>query len=229
MFYDETRAISACEDEPSLIFEALKEGHIELVDKVLSKRKFNINVTDEQGNNILTRLLKKGCYEVVLRHMKNKKWDVNHQNNEGNTFAHILATINYVSVIEIIKELKKNKNFMPNIKNNINETMLDVSINDQYIYTTAKILEDKRFNNIDIFSFKNLYETYIKTKKYGKYTKIDNLEIIIDGLHKKQLVPRMERLINELKSNLDIIKKEVINNSMDELDSIVLSVLRESN
>ena len=37
---------------------------------------------------------------------------------------------------------KKNKDFLPNIKNNKGETILDKSINDNYIYTTVKILED---------------------------------------------------------------------------------------
>jgi hypothetical protein len=67
---------------------------------------------------------------------------------------------------------------MPNIKNNKGETILDKSINDRYIYTTVKILEDKRFNNIDIVSFKNLYETYIETDKYGSYAKINSEGVI---------------------------------------------------
>ena len=102
------------------------------------------------------RLLKRGQYELVLKHMKNKKLNINHQNYDGDTFAHILVSINYVNVLEIIKALVKNKEFLPNIKNNMGETILDKSINDNYIYTTVKILEDKRFNNIDIVSFKNL-------------------------------------------------------------------------
>ena len=49
--------------------------------------------------------------------MKKKEWDVNHQNLDGNTFAHYLVSINYVAVLDIIKQLRKNKNFLPNIKN----------------------------------------------------------------------------------------------------------------
>ncbi len=229
MFYDETKTMNACDDEPSLIFELLKEEHINLIDKILSRKTFNINVVDEAGNNILTRLLKKGHYEIVLKYMKNKAWNVNIQNNDGDTFAHILATINYVYVIDIIKELKKNKSFMPNIKNNRNETMLDKSINDKYIYTAAKILEDKRFNNIDIFSFKNLYDTYIKTNRYGAYTKITNLQTIIETLEYKSLVPRMEKLIQELKNSFDIIKEEFIQNKTNELDNIITTMIIEGN
>ena len=70
MFYDEERAIMACEEEPSLVFDLIREEHFETVDKLLSKHKIDINVCDENGNDILVRLLKKGQYELVLKHMK---------------------------------------------------------------------------------------------------------------------------------------------------------------
>ena len=212
MFYDETKTIIACSEDPSLIFELIKEGHFELVDKLLTTNKVDINTCDENGNNVLMRLLKKGQYDLVLKHMKNKNLDINHQNYEGDTFAHLLVSINYVNIVEIIKTLAKNKNFMPNIKNNKGETILDKSINDDYIYTTVKILEDKRFNNIDIVSFKHLYETYIETNKYGKYTKLTNLEIILDNLADKTLLPTMEKLIRIIKENFEYIKERLINN-----------------
>ena len=227
MFYDEAKAIKACEEEPSLIFELIREEHYELVDFLLTKGKVDINTCDELGNNVLVRLLKKGQYDLVLKHMKNKKWDINHQNNGGDTFAHILVVYNYVNVLEIINELKKNKNFIPNIKNCKGETILDKSINDNYIYTTIKILEDKRFNNIDIVSFKNLYDTYIKTNNYGKYTKLTNLQIILDNLEDKSLLPNMEKLVNTVKEKFDVIKEEVINNKTDELDNIINRVIKE--
>ena len=82
MFYDEDKAMLACEEDPSLIFEMIKEEHFETVDKLLSKHKININVCDESGNDILVRLLKKGQYDLVLKHMKNKDWDINHQKRQ---------------------------------------------------------------------------------------------------------------------------------------------------
>ncbi len=230
MFYDEERALLACEEDPSLVFQLIREGHFEAVDKLLSKHKIDINVCDENGNDILVRLLKKGQYELVLKHMKNKDWDVNHQNHDGNTFAHILVLINYINVLEIIKQLKKNKKFLPNIKNNKGETILDRSINGNYIYTTVKILEDRRFNSIDIASFKKIYDTYIKTNKYGKYTKMTNLEIIMDSLDGKDLVPRMEKLVGYFNQDYDYIKDEIINdNKTNKMDGIINKVLRESN
>lgn len=226
MFYDETKTMIACSEDPSLIFELIKEEHYEFVDKLLTQKKVDINTCDEHGNNVLMRLLKKGQYDIVLKHMKNKSLDINHQNYDGNTFAHLLVSINYVNILEIIKALAKNKSFMPNIKNNKGETILDKSINDNYIYTTVKILEDKRFNNIDIVSFKHLYETYIETNKYGKYTKINNLEVILDSLEDKNLLPTMEKLIRIIKENFEYIKERLINNKRTGINDIINDVIQ---
>lgn len=230
MFYDVDKTMRAVEEEPSLIFELIKEGHIDLVDKLLKRKKVDINTCDDAGNSVLVRLLRHGDYDVVLNHMGNKDWDVNHQNLDGNTFAHYLVSINYVNVMEIIKKLTRNKDFLPNIKNNKGETILDKSINDNYIYTTVKILEDSRFDNIDVVSFKNLYDTYIKSNRYGKYSKINNLEVILDSLTDKDLLPRMKKLIGFIQNNFDKIKEEVLTSQKSVyMDSIINRVLKEDN
>ena len=230
MFYDVDQAMRAVEEEPSLIFELIKEGHIDLVDRLLKRKKVEINTCHDAGNSVLVRLLRHGDYDVVLNHMGNKDWDVNHQNLDGNTFAHYLVSINYVNVMEIIKKLTKNKDFLPNIKNNKGETILDKSINDNYIYTTVKILEDSRFDNIDVVSFKNLYDTYIKSNRYGKYSKINNLEVILDSLTDKNLLPRMKKLVSFIQNNFDKIKEEVLTSQKSVyMDSIINRVLKEDN
>ena len=230
MFYNETKTMELVGEDPSLVFELIKEGHIEFVDMLLKKKIVDINTCDDAGNNILVRLLKCGAYDVVLNHMGNGDWDVNHQNLDGNTFAHVLVSINYVNVIDIIKKLRKNKEFLPNIKNNKGETILDKSINDNYIYTTVKILEDSRFNNIDVVSFKHLYDTYVKSNKYGKYSKLTNLEIIVNSLTDKKLLPRMEKIIEFIKSNFELIKEEVLNSEKStRIDEVIRNVLQESN
>lgn len=229
MFYDEEQAKKACEEDPYLIFELIKEGHFELVDKILSTKKISINILDQAGNDVITRLLKAKEYNLVLKYMKNKEWDINHQNIDGNTFAHYLVSINYVYVVDIIKALKRNKKFVPNIKNKNGETILDKSINENYIYTTLKILEDNRFNMIDVISFKKIYETYIKSSYYGKYSKVNNLVIIVDSLDKRQgLLPTMKNLINEIKENMDIIKKEIMKNKSKYLECMINDVLVEA-
>lgn len=229
MFYNETKTMDLVSEDPSLVFELIKEGHIEFVDMLLKKKIVDINTCDEAGNSILVRLLKCGAYDIVLYHMSNKDWDVNHQNLDGNTFAHILVSINYVNVVDIISKLKKNKEFLPNIKNNKGETILDKSINDNYIYTTVKILEDSRFNNIDVVSFKHLYDTYIKSNKYGKYSKLTNLEIIVNNLTEKNLLPRMQKLIEFIKTNFEIIKQEVLSSQRStQIDLIIKNALQEN-
>ncbi len=228
MFYSEEQAINACTEIPSRIFDLIREDHLELVDKILSKKIVPINTTNEKGNTVLMVLLKKKEYELVLKHMKNKEWDINHQNDNGDTFAHILATTDYIHAMNIIKGIMKNKKFIPNIKNNKGETILDRSIENSYIYTTVKILEDERFNNIDIVSFKHLYDTYINSNKYGKYTKLTNLEMIVDNLEDKLLLPRVKELIDMILKNFEVIKNEILNNGISYLDNIVSNTLNES-
>lgn len=225
MFYDETKTINACEADPSLIFELLKEEHVSLIDKILSKKSFDINVVDEDGNNILTKLLKKGQFEIVMKHIKDKRWDINHQNNDGDTFAHILLSMKGLQIIDIYKVLKKNKKFTPNIMNNKGETILDESIKNGYTYVTAKVLEDDRFNEIGVHSFKKYYDTYIKARNYGGYSKLNNLELLIDSLECKEVSPKIKKIINYLKENYDVIKEEVINNKTKNMDKYINDVL----
>ena len=228
IFYNEDQAINACTEEPSLIFKLIREGQTKTIDKILSNKKFDINTTDSAGNDIITRLLKAKEYELVLKYMRRKDWDINHQNIDGNTFAHYLVSINYVHVIDIIKTLRRNQNFRPNIKNKKNETILDKSINENYIYTTLKVLEDDRFNMIDVVSFKKIYETYIKSNEYGKYSKVNNLQMIIKSLDKKdELLPTMQQLIEKVKSNMSLIKKEIMLNKSKYLEYIINDVLVE--
>ena len=221
MFYDETKTINACDEDSTLVFDILKEDLIELLDKILSRKQFDYSVTDEKGDDIMMKLLKKGKYEVVLNHMKDKRWNVNHQNNNGDTFAHILVSLDYSKVMEIIKALMKNKEFTPNIRNNEGETILDKAVNNAHIYTTTKILEDERFDSVGVFSFMKLYDTFIKSNNYGKYTKLTNLEMIVDNLDKKDIAPQVKEIIVNIKNNFGIIKEEVLTNKTDSIDYIV--------
>lgn len=228
MFYDERQAIEKCEEEPSQIFNLIDEGHLELVDKILRKRNTDINIVNENEDDILSYLLKKNHYDIVLKHMKKKEWNVNHQNKDGDTFAHILVTKKYLEVIDIIKQIHKNKNFIPNIRNKNGETILDRSINNNYIYTTVKILEDERFNNIDLVSFKKLYEKYIRNDNYGVYSKMNNLEVIVDNLKDKELLPKLTKIINALTNNIEEIKQLVKNNDIKTLDNMIYGSLKEN-
>ena len=228
MYYNEELTIKACSDDPKLIFDLINEDYKELVDKILTKKIIRINETDQEDNNILMIMLKKGWYELVLKYMKKKELNINHQNKDGDTFAHILVTKQYLEIMEILDKLLKNNKFIPNIRNKKGETILDKSINNNYIYTSIKILEDERFNNIDLVSFRNLYEKYVKSNNYGVYSKVNNLEVILDNLSYKELLPKLEVLIDMIRSNIEKIKKEVFNHELKSLDIIIYGTLEES-
>ena len=228
MFYDVSQAMEACDGEPSLLFEVIKENYREVIEKVIAKDNYDFNLVDSEGNNVLMRLLKAKHYDLVLKYMDSSNFDINHQNNDGDTFAHILVMINYVEVKDIINTLLDRKDFIPNIKNNLGETILDKSINNHYIYTTAKILADKRFNNINLASFKNLYETYIKSNNYGKYSKINNFTLIVDNLNNKELCKTMTKLINLIKINKEIIENDFFLSKTENLDIIINRIIEET-
>lgn len=219
MFYSIMQAEQACEVEPSLIFSLIKENDMEVVSKIISKEGYNFNIVDENGNNLLMYLLKYKKYNLVLKYIN--KVDINHQNNNGDTITHLLVSMDYPSVRYILDEIFQMRLFIPNIKNNQGETILDRSINNNYLYMTIKILEDNRFNLIDVYSFKNLYETYIKSNNYGKYSKLSNLEIIIDNLENKPLIPKMEKLINLIQKNMETIRNDFNLSKTENLDNII--------
>ena len=227
MFYDEIQAIEKCEEEPSQIFNLINEGHLELVNKILSKKSFPINTVNEDGDDILSYLLKNNYYDLVLNHMTNKNWNVNHQNKDGETFAHILVAKKYVDVLEITKQLHKNKRFIPNIRNKNGETILDISLYKNNLSTTLKILKDKRFNNIDLASFKTYYEKYIKNEDYGVYSKMTNLEVIVGTLKDKPLLPKLNNMIDEMTVNMKEIKNSLKQGNIETLDKMVYSFVSE--
>ena len=226
MFYSIMQAESLCDADPSLIFSLIKENDIEVVEKIISKEGFDFNTIDSDGNNVIMYLLKNKNYDLVLKYID--KVDINHQNNDGDTLAHILVGINYVNVKEITHKVLNNKDFIPNLKNKLGETILDKSIKNNYLYTSIKILEDERFNSIDIYSFKNLYETYIKSSNYGKYSKLSNLEIILDNLENKPLMPRMQKLLDLIDAHIEKIKSEFKVSKTDEMDNIINKVIMDA-
>ena len=228
MFYDEDQATKACEEEPSLVFELIKEGHMDLVDKLLKSKIVSLNEVDEDGNTVLMKLLKVKQYDLVEKYINNSDYDINHQNKDGNTLVHLLSSKDYLHVASIIKKLRRNKEVNPNIRNNEGKTALDIAIKTDNLCTTLKLIEDNRFNNIDIVSFTNLYNKFIKSDKFGKYSRLTNLEIVVKELSKKtKLLPRMEELINLIKKNYDVIKNEIMSNRLTFIDTIVNSVLVE--
>ena len=229
MFYDEAQALRACEEEPSLIFELIKEGYFDLVDELISKNKVDINTVDVAGNDVCYRLLKAKQYDLVMKFIRKRSWNVNHQNLDGNTIGHLLVRDTSISALKILESLMKSKRFLLNIKNNRGKTMLDVAIEVQNTMPALKILEEKRFNNIDVLSFKHLYKLCIKNSYYGKYSKLTNLESIIDSLEKKDgLGASMNILVERIVDNMEVIKHEIVKNKYSLLDKMINTSLKES-
>ena len=70
-----------------------------------------------------------------------------------------------------------------------------------------------------------MYERYIKSNNYGIYSKMNNLEVIIDNLVEKDLLPKVEKLVNLITSNMKTIKQEAKNNELTSLDNLVYGVI----
>lgn len=208
-------------EDPTLIFQYIKLGEYELVFDLVDKNIVNINTVDSIGNDVVTKLLKARQYEYVIQLMKKKNWNVNNQNDDGNTFGHILAMDNSPMAVKVVEALTKKSNYIPNLKNKKHETAMDIALNNNYLCTAFKLLEDKRFNEIDFSSFMNLFMTSIDNKDYGKYSKINNLEIIVESLEKKDLSDTMKDLIDCIVENLERIKIDIMNNRNYTMEAII--------
>lgn len=213
--------VQACSDDPSHIFTLIKQGEFDVVEEVLRKKIVSINEVDSVGNDVITKLLKAKQYDLVIEFMKKRNWDVNHKNIDGDTFGHFLALDNSLQAVEVVKCLTKKKNYDPNEKNNKGETIFDRAMSNNYLCTVFRILEDRRFNDIDVFSFKHLFNLTIKSKLYGKYSKITNLEIIVDSLVKKDLDSSMTKLIDQIRENIKYIKQDLLNDNSHKLESLI--------
>lgn len=210
-----------CVKDDISVFTLLKLGEYEKVARLISNNEINVNMVDGVGNDLVTKLLKARQYDLVLEVMKKRNWDVNHQNDDGNTFSHVLAQDNSIMAMKVVEQLVKKKKYVPNIRNNRGETAMDIAVSNHYLCTAFKILEDKRFDNIDIFSFKNLLNVILKSKVYGKYSKITNLNIIVTNLEKKNLDFKVKEIVDAIRNNMDIIKNDIMNNRLFNLETII--------
>ena len=222
MSQEEQDAFQILREDPTMIFTYIKKEDYDVVEEALIQNIVNINTIDSVGNDVVMRLLKARQYDLLLPLMKKKNWDVNHKNEEGNTFGHILACDNSLAAIKVAEQLTSKRNYLPNIKNNNGETALDLALSNRYLCTAFKIFEDKRFNDITVSSFKNLFNVTIKNSLYGKYSKITNLEIIVDSLEKKELDQNMSKLVQRISDNMDLIKRDIMkHNRVDVIEGII--------
>ena len=227
MYNDKLNMYEACCDDPTLIFNLIKKGYFDVINELIDEKKIDANLCDSVGNDVCMRLLKAKQYDLVIKLMKKRNWDVNHQNELGDTFGHILALDNDIRSLKVIDQLIKKKNYSPNINNSNGDTSFDIAINNNYLISAIKFLEDKRFDNIGIRSFKKLYKVSIKNSTYGKYSKINNLKIIVDSLDKKDLSIEIRDVVDKINDNMESIQEDLLRDSNRFLDSIINnSVLR---
>ena len=227
MYNDKLDLYESCSEDPTLVFTLIKKGYFDVIDELIDEKKIDANLCDSVGNDVCMRLLKAKQYDLVIKLMKKRNWDVNHQNELGDTFGHILALDNDFRSIKVIDQLTKKKNYSPNIKNNMGDTSFDIAINNNYLISAIKFLEDKRFDNIGIGSFKKLYKVSIKNSTYGKYSKINNLTLIVNSLEKKELSIEIRDIVDQINDNMDSIKEDLLRDSNRFLDSIINnSILR---
>ena len=57
---------------------------------------------------------------------------------------------------------------------------------------------------------------------------MNNLEIIIDNLDEKELLPIVEKIVEKIKEDYEQIKSQVINHELEYLDDIVYGTITES-
>ena len=228
MYSDKLDMYEACSDDPSTIFTLIKKGYFDVINELVDEKKVDANLCDSVGNDVCMRLLKAKQYDLVIKLMKKRNWKVNHQNELGDTFGHILALDNDFRSIKVIDQLIRKKNYSPNIQNKDGKTSFDIAINNNFLIGAIKFLEDKRFDNIEIKSFKRLYNVSIKNSIYGKYSKIDNLKIIVNSLEKKDLSIEIRYVVDKINDNMDNIKEDLLRNSNKYLDSIINNSILET-
>lgn len=220
IFYNEKQAEEETLKDNTLVFELINSGYLDVVDKVLKNKKFNINVKDKNGNNPVMSLVLHGNADVAYNHLLDKKLDVNAQNKSGNTLAHLITSMNYIKLMD---RLKRRKDLHPNTLNNNNETILDKCSS---IYSLKTILSDKRFNNINLISFRNLIDNYIENESYGKKSKIENFNIIISNLSSKKFnSTKMNSLVLEVKESAEDIKEELEKGKCTSLENLLSNYL----
>lgn len=221
MINEELNLVDVCKEDPNQVFKMINLGRFDVIERLVEENELNVNLVDSVGNDVVTRLLKAKQYDLVYQLMKKRNWDVNHKNEDGNTFGHVLASDNSLCAVKVIEQLNKKKNYLPNIRNKKGETIFDRAMSNRSLCTALKILEDKRFNSIDVSSFKSLCNYFLKSREYGKYTKIDTLEIIVESFEKKELDPEMTTLVEDISENMDSIKNDILNNDSKVLETLL--------
>lgn len=77
-------------------------------------------------------------------------------------------------------------------------------------------------------TFKKLCSACVNNSYYGKYSRLNNLEVIVENLVKKQLEPTMKKLVDIIVENMDIIKTDILRDRSAVLENIINLVVNEA-
>ena len=102
MFYDIDKAIKSCEDDPQLLFVAIKNNYRDVYEKVLQKEDFNFNTTDEYGNNVLMRLVKNKDFDLVNKYVLNKDLLINYTAKSEDTALDVSSSTYIIAFLIIV-------------------------------------------------------------------------------------------------------------------------------
>lgn len=224
MFYNEESATRTCEDIPLTSFEVIKNGYGYILFDLIKNKALDINLEDENKNNILMSLAINKDFETLLKLINNKDFDINKQNEDGDTLSHLILKSTGIKILEIYKNIKKKEDFNPHIKNKKGEGLIDIAIKTNSLRNIINVITDNKYCCMNINSFANIYENYLKSKSFGFYTKIDILDAILK-IDIKKMDLEFKKLIISLKENYELIKEELSKGKTTTLENIVLKAL----
>ena len=70
-----------------------------------------------------------------------------------------------------------------------------------------------------------MYNVVFKSNEYGKYTKLDTLEVVVDNLEKKNIDPSLMHILDKIAENMDIIKNDILNDGSSVLGNLINSYI----
>ena len=197
------------EEEENSLIKSTRELQIQTLYKILMKKPYLVNSTDDQKETILSYSLKYNNFEVSNLILAFQNIDLNYQDKDGNTYLHL-------SVIAKQKEIVKlliNKGISINKQNKDGNTALHLAymINDNSIINI--LLEygiDKHILNKD-----NKLAEELKLKK-KKINAISNNKIKII---KNRTIIKSNRVINKKKENNNFSEKDIKSKAITNLNS----------
>ena len=190
-------------------------------DILLYKKKnnyVNININDydkESGMTLLMMSVYNQYINFINLFLENEA-NINSRNlKDGNTALHYAALVKNK---EIIKLLLKNDNCNLLIKNNNNETIIDVASNNNCNTEIYALLVGKYTEQQKIFEEKKSQEELNCKNDYNMNISMNNMKMFGDYMRSNNII-KNDNILQNFEDEVDIAKKNQINNNIEELSS----------